>query len=213
MSNTQAVVIGNGESRKNLDLESLKSNYTLIGCNAVHRDITVDHLVCCDRRMVLEAVKNTNNSHCKIYTRLDWHHYFRKILKNKNVDIVPKLPYHSDDRSDRPIHWGSGPYAVLLAATLNCSTVHLVGFDLYSKNGKINNVYKGTQNYLPPDKQAVDHSYWVYQISKVFENYANIEFKIYNSDDWLLPERWQRKNVEKLNIDLANQLNNNYNNT
>ena len=53
-----AVVIGNGESRGSLDLANLKNTVTLIGCNAIHRDIVVDHLVCCDQRMVKEAEAN-----------------------------------------------------------------------------------------------------------------------------------------------------------
>ena len=38
------IVLGNGESRKDIKLLPLKDHYTLIGCNAIHRDIEVDHL-------------------------------------------------------------------------------------------------------------------------------------------------------------------------
>ena len=40
------LVIGNGESRKALKIEEL--NLPTVGCNAIFRDIKVDHLVCCD---------------------------------------------------------------------------------------------------------------------------------------------------------------------
>ena len=55
---SQAVVVGNGESRRSVNLESYRSTHALIGCNGIHRDIKVDHLICCDRRMVAEAIVN-----------------------------------------------------------------------------------------------------------------------------------------------------------
>ena len=47
------LVIGNGESRKHLDIS--KYAKTKVGCNAIFRDFYVHHLICCDRRMVIEA--------------------------------------------------------------------------------------------------------------------------------------------------------------
>ena len=64
-----AVVIGNGESRASLDLPNLKKIVTLIGCNAIHRDLRVDHLVCCDHRMVQEVVSRKKSSKiANVYT-------------------------------------------------------------------------------------------------------------------------------------------------
>jgi hypothetical protein len=210
---SSVTVLGNGESRKLIDLNLFKEGYTLIGCNAVHRDVTVDHLVCCDHRMVREALKNTQTKNSTIYVRSNWHHYFRKILKNKNIKLLPTLPYQGSDRADRGEHWGSGPYAVLVAAALGFEQINLVGFDLYGINGKVNNMYKNTENYAVDSKQPVDHSYWVYQIAKVFELYPNINFCVYNRADWVMPDRWKRNNVEKYDIGLVSQLNTVYNNT
>ena len=78
------LVIGNGESRKALNIEEL--NLPTVGCNAIFRDIKVDHLVCCDRRMVREAIKHSNTSQSIIYSRPDWCNEF-------NVFPVPDLPY------------------------------------------------------------------------------------------------------------------------
>lgn len=195
----EAIVFGNGESRSNINLHQYK-DYVTVGCNAIHRDFTVDHLVCCDARMVREALENPSTDQSKIYVRDNWHHYFRKILKNKHIQLVPELPYQGDLRPDQPVHWGSGPYAVLIAANLDVEDIWLLGFDLYGKNGKINNLYKGTKNYNAEGAAAVDHSYWQYQISKVFENYPNKKFKILNKSHWTLPEEWQKNNVERVDI-------------
>ena len=198
---SQALVIGNGESRRNLDLNSLKINNILIGCNAIHRDITVDHLICCDRRMVEEAVNNPNTVNTEIYVREDWFKYYRKIQKLKNIKQVPALPYQGEAKRDQPEHWGSGGYAVLVAAELEFEDITLIGFDLYSKNNKVNNVYKGTNNYAAPDSHSVDYNYWVYQISKVFQLYPSTQFTVLNESDWVFPKEWQRPNVQFKNIE------------
>ena len=196
---SHAVVAGNGESRKHIDL--LKFNAVLIGCNAIHRDIKVDHLVCCDRRMVEEAVNNPNIGNTQIYVREDWFKYYRKIQKNKNIHLVPPLPYHGEIKQDQPEHWGSGGYAVLLAAHLGFENITLVGFDLYSKDHRVNNVYKGTTNYSAPDKQSVDYTYWIYQISKIMFYYPQCHFTVMHEPDWEIPAMWTQKNVSFKNIE------------
>lgn len=208
-----AAVIGNGQSRAAVDLSSLRLQYTLVGCNAVHRDVTVDHLVCCDHRMVREALQNPRTNNSTIYVRSNWHHYFRKILKNKNIKLLPALPYQGSDRADRGEHWGSGSYAVLVAAGLEFKQINLIGFDLYGIHGKVNNMYKNTENYAIDSKQSVDHSYWVHQIAKIFELFPKINFCVYNRADWVMPDKWKRNNVKKIDIELVSQVNTVYNKT
>lgn len=185
-----AIVLGNGESRRNINPN--KFLHPVIGCNAVHRDFAVDHLVCCDRRMAEEAVKNPNTKNSIIYTRKDWYNYF--FSKSQNIKILPGLPYSGSDRRDQDLHWGSGPYAILLAATL-ADEIYLYGFDLYSLTHQVNNMYKGTKNYSLPESNAVDPTYWIYQIAKVFAYFPDCNFKIYNTRDWQLPDEWRKNNV------------------
>jgi hypothetical protein len=196
----EAIVIGNGESRRHLDLNLLKNKYTLIGCNAIHRDVVVDHLICCDRRMVDEAVENPNTSKTNIYVRGEWFKYFRKIKKYKNISAVPALPYQGTLKKDLPDHWGSGCYAVLIAASM-FDTVKLIGFDLYSKNKKINNIYKGTNNYLEAEAKPVDPSYWTYQLGKIFGYFPNVNFIVFNEGGWQMPQEWKTANISFENIE------------
>lgn len=193
-----ALVIGNGESRSNLFLDNFKKTHTLVGCNAVYRDFSVDYLVCCDQRMVKEALENGFKN--PIYTRLRYYQDFRKIKKYKNVFLLPSLPYQGETKADDPLHWGSGPYALLLASVLEFKEVDIIGFDLYGKNDKINNVYKGSKNYSTKESNPVDHSYWVYQIKKIFDNYPNTQFNLYNEKNWLLPREWTQPNVKFLDV-------------
>ena len=179
------IALGNGESRKHLNVYSI-DNQT-IGCNAIVRDIKVNEVVCCDKRMVKEALLTEVP---KIYTRSRWLSW-----NDSRVHELPNLPYKGTDRRDEPIHWGSGPYAVLIAAKAS-ETVYLAGFDLYGNERYLNNIYKDTINYKTSKDMNVDPSYWIYQISKVFEIYSRRNFVILQPKKWIQPESWKLSNVK-----------------
>lgn len=179
------VLIGNGESRLDVDFNSM-SDYK-IGCNAAYRDFNVDCVVAVDRRIILELLEN--NFKKLIYTRSDW------IMPYPNIKILPDLPYEGNTKADNPWDWGTGPYACLVAATMNPTEVHLYGFDLWGKENKINNVYKGTENYDKSDRSPIDPRFWIYQLAKCFELYPNIQWIQHQPSDWKKPESWNYSNL------------------
>lgn len=196
LDNLPVLVLGNGESRKKIRLNFFKQTYTIVGCNAVYRDIKVDHLVCCDRRMVKEAVAVNTDS--KIYTRRDWIDFYSNYT---NILTVPELHYSGSLKQDQPIHWGSGSYAVLLAANFDSLEINLLGFDLYGKNNFVNNCYKDTVNYSKKYSPAIDPSFWIHQIAKVFEHFETKNFTVINKSNWVMPKEWQKSNVNFKTID------------
>lgn len=190
---TCVAVIGNGESRRRINLQAL--NLPLIGCNAIHRDLKVDHLIVCDRKMIHECIDSANTVDTKIYVRPENYHHFRKMVKDKRINKLPELFYQGNLKSDEPRNWGSGGFALILAAELDYENIVMLGFDLYGINERINNIYKDSNNYLDAQKPAVDPSYWIYQIEKIFNRYQDKDFVIYNEVDWKIPPQWRKKNV------------------
>lgn len=185
------IVLGNGESRLAVDITLL--DRPLVGCNAIMRDHAMDYLVCVDRRMVQEAISRSANEVSLVYTRKDWYHYFKS---HKRIRTVPDLPYVGNERPDDPFHWGSGPYAVLIAAKYaKEGYVRLIGFDLHSKTETVNNVYKSTPNYDSSDKRAVDPRYWIHQIGMVFQCFPKLQFIVHQEPGWSLPKAWNYPNV------------------
>lgn len=182
------LVIGNGESRKGINIDKLST--IKIGCNAIIRDFKMHHLICCDKKMVSEAIQNTSILNSNIYTRSDWQNLF------PSVSTVPELWYKSTERIDQPWHWGSGAYAVLLASNLaTCDTIHLIGFDLFVQDNKINNMYKDTKNYKDANSKAIDPSYWIYHLAKIFKQFDYKQYIIYPTYTEL-PALWKGlKNV------------------
>jgi hypothetical protein len=185
----EILTIGNGESRSFLNINDL--SIEKIGCNSCVRDFYVDHLICVDKKPLQEALKIYQG---KIYTRPGYLRLSPKLIE------VPSIPYESLIRADLPEHWGSGPYAILLAATL-VDVIKIVGFDLWSKNGLVNNVYKGTDHYVDKNHRPVDPRYWIHQISKIFLSFPDKYFIIYNEENWKLPDSWHLTNVEFKTLD------------
>lgn len=187
------LIIGNGESRSLLNLKTISLHK--IGCNAIYRDYDINQLVCIDRKMVREAYSNGCNN---IYTRKEWIHEFDP----ERVKSLPDIPFNYTHRYDDPIHWNSGIYAILLGA-LQFKELHLIGFDLYSSDPYINNIYKDTINYQKSNSVAINPIYWIIQISKLMDNFPSVNFVIHQPGHWTMPTQWYKDNVRLTNLDFS----------
>lgn len=183
---TVAFCIGNGESRQGYDLEPLRAHGTLYGSNAIYRDTSVDHLVCCDKRMVEEALYN--NYAGPVYTRTDWISHFR----DPQVKTLPTFSWDEHSKWEKTFHWGSGTHSAHLALKQKARVLIMIGHDFWSMDGKHNNVYKGTHNYQKPDYSAVDPSFWVLQFAKLFQEFPDTQFFFCQPDidNWKRPDDW-----------------------
>lgn len=177
-------VVGNGQSRHGVALNQLNS--WIIGCNAVHRDYQCNELVAVDQRMVNEILLNEQNLNVPIYTRQDW----IQSYSDTRVRSLPDLPFTGPNKADKPLHWNSGPYAILLASLKQPKEVHLLGFDLWSRTGLVNNLYKGTPNYATQESRKVSPDFWIYQLKKIFDYFDQIKFVQHQTTDWETPAPW-----------------------
>ena len=118
-------LVGNGASRKNIDLEQLRKHGTIIGCNALYRDFIPDILICVDQKMVREVME----------AGLD----FIPILSIKERGFrMPNL-YHYSLRQVNT----SGCFGMKwIKAYLKTKTVYMIGMDGYPGN-----IYNATKNY------------------------------------------------------------------
>ena len=181
-----AFCIGNGESRKNFDVDTLKPYGTVYGANAIFRDTEVDHLVCCDRRMAMETVSAGYTG--KVYTRKDWYSFF----PYDNIKCLPDLPWTENDKWTQSFHMGSGLHAVNLALHNGADVVVSIGHDFWGTGAKHNNLYKGTDNYADVVAPAVDPSFWIKQFVKFSQLYADKQFVFCQPDvnAWTKPTGW-----------------------
>ena len=238
---TKVFVLGNGESRKTLDLNVLKTKGKVYGCNAIYRDSVVDALVVVDGGMIHEVYTSGYAAENKVYARgwtklpeflysdmvnmdalMGWgeglksenekcyrtqfvfngtdpnqlkRHYEMIVQKNNITDEIDQLELrqlmgnHQQwvtwvDEVDcvEPIPmeiegWSAGPIAVRMALENEKPTeVYLIGFDMGSVDGMVNNVYKGTSNYVTQDAPETFCGNWIQQHAKNFEEFPNVKF-------------------------------------
>ena len=117
-----AFCIGNGESRRNFDLHKLQKYGKIYGSNALFRDLSVDVLVCCDRRMAMETVSKGYKG--TVYTRKDWYSFF----PYENFKQLPDLPWPEKEKWTQSFHMGSGLHAVNIALLEDNDIIEIVHF-------------------------------------------------------------------------------------
>lgn len=131
---SNALIIGNGKSRLQFDLDQLQSLFTTYGCNALYRDFIPDYLISLDRFMVYEILDNKIDEKTNFYTQTD-----STFVRYKDR----KLNYVTQDRQ----LGDSGSAAMRLAAKNKHKIVYMIGFDYTDNNLYTDNVYCGTKHY------------------------------------------------------------------
>lgn len=120
-------LIGNGNSRKDFDLERLRGRGTIIGCNALFRDFAPDILLAIDSKMIREikdAEYSTEHNLCIIPTS-------RSVA----------LPHAHKWKADR--FNTTGCYAMnLIIQLMKPKLCYMLGMDNYKGN-----MYDDTPNY------------------------------------------------------------------
>ena len=238
---TKVFCIGNGESRKGFDLESLRPHGKIYGCNALYRDFTPDVLTSVDQGICHEIYHSGYASKNKVYfrnwTKLPAQNYemvlyaglskdevrdvksqwdglyenergnakefvmhgsnmagIVNIIKrdkskykekiNKNYAYVSWIS--DDDKSNcitdiyengRDRGWACGATSGYIAVKNEKPTdVYLIGHDLYSHTTKVNNLYKGTKNYVTEEHHPTPATNWIDQWSILFKENPNVNF-------------------------------------
>ena len=190
-------VIGNGESRRGFDLNSLKNQGSIIGCNALYRDFKPDILVAVDRPILGEICASGYADNNRVYCR---QRFYEDYKQHMGINPLPSF-WGLDPVTKKGQYfqgWSSGPSALALATTLYDDNdlpckIFLIGFDLFgAEDNKVNNMYKGTPNYVHGHKPATFYGNWARQMLTVFQSRPNINFiKLGYDSTMRVPGWWE----------------------
>ena len=142
-----AFVLGNGTSRKSIDLNQLKNKGTIYGCNALYREFEPDYLVAVDTKMILEINKAGYQHSHNVWTN-----------PNRSFNGMNGFNFFNPSKG-----WSSGPTALWLASTHDVQDIFILGFDYQGINDKINNIYADTTNYKKSHERETYHGNWLKQ--------------------------------------------------
>tara|TARA_R110000744_G_scaffold263635_1_gene377935 strand:- start:9 stop:815 length:807 start_codon:yes stop_codon:yes gene_type:complete len=99
-----------------------------------------------------------------------------KCFKNVGIYITWLEDKDKIQNIERPKNWCAGTTAMHLACQNGADEVYMLGFDLSDSDEPLNNIYKGTDNYLSSDSKGFNTDEWVKQLITVFKNYEDTQF-------------------------------------
>jgi len=157
----KALVIGNGESRNRIGLNLFKRNeWEIYGCNGLYRDFNPDHLIIIDEEMRTEFEYNTRTAGRRIMVgKADIGGGYARAksanLPERRSSIYGKIEnvHFVEDMPEYEPMMSAGCMALQIAMRDYCE-IDLIGFDLGSKDGLINNIYKNSPSYMSETKLA-----------------------------------------------------------
>jgi hypothetical protein len=181
---TQAVCIGNGESRLGFDIEHIgrhrggvlgADRLQSYGCNALYRNFPPDFLVATGPLVKEIAESGYCVSHI-VYTNgqhiLDYPNQFY---------LIPQNPAYN-----------AGTIAAYLACFDGHKKVFLLGYDFHHGLAPVNNVYKDTYGYSPSTELQDNTKFWATTLAHVVNTYPTVDFvRVAPTRDYWMPEELQ----------------------
>lgn len=188
LNKSTAFVIGNGTSRRGIDLEHLKQYGAIYGCNALYREFEPDYLVAVDVKMIVEINKSGYQHTHEVWTN-----------QNKAYEKFENLNFFKPSKG-----WSSGPTALWLASQHGYEQIIILGFDYQGlDNGKrVNNLYADTTNYKKSTEGATFYGNWLRQTDQVIKENPHINYRrIILPDNFCPPQLNNHSNFKNVFIE------------
>ena len=179
-----AFVLGNGVSRKHIDVNTLLKLGTVYGCNALYRTHTPHVLVATDQPISTQIQESGYSAKNKFYTR--------RPINSLGAHKVPQSYFG----------FSSGPIATGIAAGDGHKTIYLLGFDMGpAANGLFNNVYADTEFYKQTLAKPTFTGNWVKQLVSVTKDFPNQQFvRVCGDTTAVIPDLQALSNMKSIPI-------------
>ena len=178
-----AFVVGNGVSRKPINVGLLPRYGMVYGCNALYRDMTPTVLVATDAPISKRIQEEGYALHNRFHTR-------------NPISGLGAKPLSSTYRN-----FCSGANAFALACMEGHNTIYIVGFDFGSVTDKFNNMYAETEFYKTNNCSATSGSQWIKQFATIAKDFPNTKVvRVVSETSVLYPEFDELYNVSTLPI-------------
>ena len=179
MSQT-AFVLGNGESRRGIDINDLKEKGTVFACNAVYRTHRPHFLIAVDPKMIFEIAETDYPVHNKVWSNFNAQY-------NKHPKILNHVNWFKPS-----LGWSSGPTALRMACEHGFKEIYILGFDYQGLNqGKrftLNNIFGDTRNYKKRNDEATFYGNWMNQTKRCLQDFKDVKFHRVIPKGWFRPK-------------------------
>jgi len=176
LSTNIAIIIGNGKSREEINLDYIVGQGTIFGCNALYRNFDgYDYLVAIDDRMI-DEIKTTE-----------------KRLTGQTI-FPPEKERYEETTGRRN---NAGMVAMREAIKQGHNMIYCLGFDfILDGEHSVDNVYLGSTNYTPETQVGLlEANYHRIQYLEWFAaQYPDVHFI------FVIPDGAKTKKIEARNI-------------
>ena len=124
----------------------------------------------------------------QMHPSLDMKDLRMKMEKDVGVWITYVDENDRINNIDFPIGWSAGNTALHLACQQGATEIYIMGFDLSSYDEPLNNLYKGTDNYLPSDAKGFNSTNWMNQMQTVFREFKDVQFSWVDAKEQFIQE-------------------------
>ena len=186
-----AFVLGNGTSRKSINLKQLKSKGTTYGCNALYREFEPDYLVAVDTKMILEINKAKYQHGHQVWTN-----------PNRAYHQMTGFNFFNPSKG-----WSSGPSALHLASGHNNNEIYILGFDYTGIGDKVNNIYADTPNYKKSHDKATYHGNWLKQTCITCQKFSQKRYIRVLGENAFIPKEFSKiDNLSHITVEEFNKI-------
>lgn len=176
-------MLGNGRSRSDINIATLKNHGKVYGCNAIYREMSVDFLVAVDTKMIIEITESKYHLTNSVWTN-----------PSKVTQKIPEINLFNPG-----LGWSSGPTALHLASTHVYDEIYILGFDYVGtgpNNDFVNNMYAGTQNYKKVNDIATYYGNWLKQTAICIKRNTKTKyFRVVEEDSFIPKELSELQNL------------------
>ena len=200
----KALVIGNGESRNRIGLNLFRRDeWEIYGCNGLYRDFNPDHLIILDEGMREEFEYNTRTAGRRIMVgKADIGGGYARAksanLPERRSSIYGKIEnvHFLDDIPEYEPMMSAGCMAIQVAMR-NHKEIDIIGFDLETKDGLINNVYKDSPQYMPSHKPSGGFIIDQYNLKVIYNRFDGTITRVANNIPFELDKYMKHVTIEE----------------
>ena len=137
-----------------------------------------DRVFCVVQGKTKETVESNLKEMLSHNPNLDVEDFRKKAGKDVGLYITWVEEEGNDqvNNIDYPTGWSAGNTALYLACQEGAEEIYMLGFDGSDYNKPINNVYKGSNNYLSEDSRGFNTINWDNQFKMIQRDFPDVKF-------------------------------------
>jgi len=131
---------------------------------------------CVVQGKTIDSVQRVMDEILTFNPQLDKDDLRKKLEKDIGLYITWVADNDMVEDIDYPRGWSAGNTALYLACKSGAEEVYMCGFDGSNYSEPLNNIYKGSKNYLTADSRGFNTTNWDNQFKLVQKEFSNVQF-------------------------------------